>query len=45
MCSLGNSSIDHQLFIDADNLILAPDWSKGFSDFENVIQIPFKFGL
>ena len=31
--------------VDAIVLISTSDWSKRLSDFENVVQTPFKFGI
>ena len=43
--SLGNPRKDRQGFIDAGFLISASDWSVKLSNFENVADTPFEFGL
>ena len=43
--SLGNPSEDRQRFVDAFVLISAPDWSVKLSNFENLLDTPFEFGL
>ena len=43
--SLGNPSEDRQRFVDAVVLISAPDWSVKLSNFENLLDTPFEFGL
>ena len=43
--SLEIPSNDCQQFVDAIVWISAPDWSKTVSNFENVVQSPFEFGL
>ena len=43
--SLGNPGKDRQRFVDAIALISALDWSERLSNFENVVQTPFEFGL
>ena len=43
--SLGNPSKDRQRFVDAVVLISAPDWSVKLSKFENLLEMPFEFGL
>ena len=43
--SLGNPIKDCQLFVDAVVLISAPDWSVKLSNFENLLEMPFEFGL
>ena len=45
MYSLGNPSEDRQRFVDAVVLISAPDWSVKLSNFENLLDTPFEFGL
>ena len=42
---LGNSGKDRQRFVDAVVLISAPDWSVKLSNFENLLETPFEFGL
>ena len=43
--SLENPSEDRQRFVDAVVLISAPDWSVKLSNFENLLDTPFEFGL
>ena len=43
--SLGNPSKDRQRFVDSIILISTPDWLKGLSNFENVVETPFEYGL
>ena len=43
--SLENPSKDRQRFIDDDVLISARDWSVKLSNFENLLETPFDFGL
>ena len=43
--SLGNPSKDRQRFVDAIVLIYDSDWSKGLSNFENIVNTPFEFVL
>ena len=45
MLSLGNPSKDRQRFVDAVVLISAPHWSAKLSNFENLLEMPFEFGL
>ena len=40
-----NPSRDRQRFVDAVVLISAPDWSVKLSNFENLLEMPFEFGL
>ena len=43
--SIGNPIKDRQLFVDAVVLISAPDWSVKLLNFENLLEMPFKFSL
>ena len=43
--SLGNPRKDRQRFVDGIILISTPDWLKGLSNFENVVETPFEYGL
>ena len=43
--SLANPSKDSQRFVDAVVIISAPDWPVGLSNFQNVFDTPFEFGL
>ena len=43
--SLRNPSKDSQRFVDAVVIISAPDWPVRLSNFDNVFDTPFEFGL
>ena len=43
--SLANPSKDRQRFVDGIVLISAPDLSKRLSNFENIVEKLFEFGL
>ena len=43
--SLGNPSKDRQQFVDAIVLFYGSDWLKRLSNFENIVETPFEFGL
>ena len=43
--SLGNPNKDRQRFVDAVVSVSAPDWSVKLSNFENLLETPFEFGL
>ena len=43
--SLGNPSKDRQRFVDGIVLIVTPYWPKRLSNFENLFETPFEFGL
>ena len=42
---LRNPSKDSQRFVDAVVIISAPDWPVRLSNFDNVFDTPFEFGL
>ena len=42
---LRNPSKDSQRFVDAVVIISAPDWPVRLSNFDNVFDAPFEFGL